>query len=955
MEAAKGLPEIDGYELLSEIGRGGMGVVYLARQTALKRTVALKMVLGGSLASLDNLARFRTEAEAVARLQHPNIVQVYEVGEQAGRPFFSLEFMAGGSLDDFLDGQPQPSKLAAEMMKTLAEAVHHAHEQGVVHRDLKPANVLLAPRGPEQRPTPGAFDLDHWTLKITDFGLAKRLDDDASPTHTGDALGTPSYMAPEQAWGRKDAIGPATDVHALGAILYELLTGRPPFRGETPMDTLMQVVGQEPVPPSRLQPKVPRDLQTICLKCLRKQPRKRYRTAALLADDLRRFLNREPIHARPVGPLERAWKWARRRPAWAALIGVCVLTVVGILAGGIWHHLEIREALSRTAAAEKQAEKNADDARENANQAQINAEEVGRQRQRAEANFARARDAVDRMLTRVAEEDLADMPHMERTREALLADALAFYQDFFKEKGDDPAVRQDTARAYRRVGDLLVMLNKHDRAAEAYRQSLALQLPLATVSGAAADARNELSNVYHNFATLLVAVGDYGAAVEMFDKARELRLQLVNEAPESPAYALSLASTYNSLGSLYKETGETDKVAEAFFEAGKICARLTAKDPTQPAYRRQWAATLVNAGSAFGWIPDRSAKAQEALAKGIDLLEALHKEDPRATSYRLELARAYREAATLITRDGVGKAPSDADHAQAKRHLDQALSLARQLRDDFPDVPKYALEMAASLLVRGAMLRQDGDAAAAKKVFDEALRTTEDLASRHTDVPRYREELARNLVGVSVALLHESNPPLAEVRKHLSRGVDLWRDLKDRFPNMALYKMQLGTALTQWSGLLRKSGELAKAGDALREALDLHQEVRQAMPKNLVLSRFLRLDYLEQGDLYVAQKDHVQAAEAARKVVSFVSDRDVDGLVGPARILARCTALTTDSQQARAYADQAMVHLKEAVKRGFKDGGKMRGIARDSEVLAHRDDFRQLAQQIGVTIPTKKR
>jgi tetratricopeptide (TPR) repeat protein/predicted Ser/Thr protein kinase len=315
-----GPPRVAGYELLGVLGRGGMGVVYRARQGGLKRLVALKMILTGDHASPEHLARFQAEAEAVARLQHPNIVQVYEVGEQDGRPFFSLEFCAGGSLDKKLRGQPQPPRQAADLAETLARAMEAAHQAGIIHRDLKPANVLLLPDG---------------TPKITDFGLAKKLEAEAGQTHSGAVMGTPSYMAPEQAAGKIKEVGPLSDVYSLGAILYELLTGRPPFRGATLYETLDQVQTQEPVPPSRLQPAVPRDLETICLKCLRKEANKRYGSAAALADDLRRFLDGEPIRARPVARGERLVKWARRRPAQAAALAASGLFLVALLAGAI--------------------------------------------------------------------------------------------------------------------------------------------------------------------------------------------------------------------------------------------------------------------------------------------------------------------------------------------------------------------------------------------------------------------------------------------------------------------------------------------------------------------------------------------------------------------------------------------------------------------------------------------
>jgi tetratricopeptide (TPR) repeat protein len=304
---------IPGYVLLGELGRGGMGVVYKGWQIELKRLVALKMILPGTYPDPDQLARFRVEAEAVARLQHPNVVQIYEVGESEGNPFFSLEFVEGGSLASQLKGSPRPAREAARLVETLARAMQAAHDKGIVHRDLKPANVLVA----KDR-----------TPKITDFGLAKRLDTDAGRTHSGLVLGTPSYMAPEQAAGRNSGIGPAADVYALGAILYELLVGRPPFRGETLFDTLQQVLHEEPVPPRRLQSKVPRDLETICLKGLAKEPLRRYASALALAEDLHRFQVGEPIRARPAGVGERAVKWARRRPWTAATASLVVVAMV---------------------------------------------------------------------------------------------------------------------------------------------------------------------------------------------------------------------------------------------------------------------------------------------------------------------------------------------------------------------------------------------------------------------------------------------------------------------------------------------------------------------------------------------------------------------------------------------------------------------------------------------------
>src|SRR5216684_3672912 len=332
------LPRISGYEVQEVLGRGGVGVVYKARHLRLNRAVALKMLLAGPYAQPQELERFLREAEAVAGLRHANIVQVYDVGDLDGRPYFTMEFVEGGSLAQKVAGTPQPARQAAALMATVAEAVHVAHQSGIVHRDLKPANILLTADG---------------TPKITDFGLARRLQGGGALTLSGVPMGTPSYMAPEQAHGQRDAAGPAADVYALGAILYELLTGRPPFRAATAAETLQQVISQEPAPPSRLNDKVPRDLETICLKCLHKEPARRYPSARDLSEDLRRFLEGKPIRARPVGAVERAVKWARRRPAAVLLIAALPVMAGAAVGTGVWMH---QQEADRRAAKEQREE-----------------------------------------------------------------------------------------------------------------------------------------------------------------------------------------------------------------------------------------------------------------------------------------------------------------------------------------------------------------------------------------------------------------------------------------------------------------------------------------------------------------------------------------------------------------------------------------------------------------------
>jgi WD40 repeat protein/tRNA A-37 threonylcarbamoyl transferase component Bud32 len=292
-----------------------MGVVYKARQVRLNRPCALKMILAGPHAGVEAAARFLAEAEAVAKLQHPNIVQIFHTDEHDGYPYFEMEYVEGGSLAERLGGIPRPPREAARLVETLARAMAEAHRQGVVHRDLKPGNILLTSDG---------------TAKVADFGLAKLLNVESGLTRTDSVLGSPSYMAPEQAEGKTKDVGPTADIYALGAILYELLTGRPPFRGATVLETLQQVKTAELVPPSRLVPGLPRDVETIALKCLQKDPGKRYESATALAEDLRRFQAGEPIVARPVGSVERTWRWCRRNPVLAGSLGATAAALVAV-------------------------------------------------------------------------------------------------------------------------------------------------------------------------------------------------------------------------------------------------------------------------------------------------------------------------------------------------------------------------------------------------------------------------------------------------------------------------------------------------------------------------------------------------------------------------------------------------------------------------------------------------
>jgi tetratricopeptide (TPR) repeat protein len=442
----RSLPQLDGYELLAEIGRGGMGIVYKARQKRLDRVVAVKMLRAGADADADQRKRFRREAEAVAHLQHPNIVPIYEVGETRGQPFLALEFVDGPSLAKLINGTPLPAQQAACLVEILARAMQYAHGQGIIHRDLKPSNVLLA--GMPETGREGGVP------KITDFGLAKRLDK-MGDTASGQVLGTPGYMAPEQAEPGTAPIDQRTDVYGLGVILYELLTGRRPFLADSALQTVKQVLEAEPARPRLVNPAVPADVETICLKCLEKEPGRRSAMAQALADDLQRFQVGEPIKARPVGAVERGWRWCRRKPMIAGLAAALLLAVAGgfstsmalwVRAGANWR----RETVAR---------------------------------QEAEENFARLRALVVLQTHRSAAPAVW-IKELNPLRESMLHDAESYLSFLLENRNKDPALPALLADVLTQLGEIRVEQQRHTEAVHYLERAVALwnQLPSETAT-----------------------------------------------------------------------------------------------------------------------------------------------------------------------------------------------------------------------------------------------------------------------------------------------------------------------------------------------------------------------------------------------------------------------------------------------------------------------------------------
>jgi serine/threonine protein kinase len=641
-KAESALPVVPSYEIIKELGHGGMGVVYLAWQTSLKRLVALKRIRVSDHADERARARFRTEAEAVARLQHPNIVQIHEIGEAEGLPFISLEYVEGRSLAEYLRGKPLPPLQAAALVQTLAQAVHHAHERGIIHRDLKPANVLLAfSRESATSADIGRLPLSDCVPKITDFGLAKLVDLEQGQTQSGEIMGTAAYVSPEQAMGTTAKVGRGTDVYSLGAILYELLTGRPPFLVATIFDAMVELLYKEPLPPRRLQPGIPRDLETICLKCLEKETARRYPGAAALAEDLRRFQAGEPIAARPVGRLERGWRWCRRNPLVAGLVAAVAVALCGGTSIATWQAVVARDQARRADAKAHEAETrleqidkgtdilgsifadldpNADE-KEGKPLREILGQRVERAAEQLEGESI-ADDLTVAKLQTILAHSLIGLGHYGAAASLLTNASATRAAELGDEHPDTLISRSILASAYENAGKLNLAIPLYESTLRSRETQLGADHPDTLKS------RNNLALAYQKAGKLNLAMPLYESTL----KSREA--QLGTDHPDT------LASR-NNLASAYRAAGQLDRAIPLWESTLKAREALLGEDhPETLMSRNNLAFAYQAAGKLDLAIPlyERTLKAQQA---------KLGDEHPTTLTYRNNLAGAYNAAGQL--------------------------------------------------------------------------------------------------------------------------------------------------------------------------------------------------------------------------------------------------------------------------------------------------------------------
>jgi tetratricopeptide (TPR) repeat protein len=793
-------PAVPGFDVQGRVARGGMGVVWKARQVRLDRVVALKMLRGDD-ATPEELSRFRLEAEAQARLSHPNVVQVFEVGDVGGRPYFALEYADGGTLAEALRGGPQPARQAARLIRTLALAVEHAHRRGLVHRDLKPGNVLLfregSPDGEGAGPVP----------KISDFGLAKRLQEASGQTRSGEVLGTPSYMSPEQAAGKVHEVGPAADVWALGAILYECLTGRPPFLGETAVDTLLQVKNQEPVPPRRLQPKVPRDLETICLKCLRKDRARRYADAKSLADDLGRFLDGKPILARPVGRAERLWRWSRRNPALACLAAALLAGFVGVL----WQWGRAEREWGR-------AERN--------------------QRQ-DEESLRLALQVMGRYITEVSEDPHLSSHDLEGLRTRLLRSALPFYQDFVRLRPDNPQLHAERGKAHLRLAVLTSLTGSRDEALGLFQQALATFDDLVRRDPEDPDYRADLALI-HAHLGVLHQQRDLKTAEQEFQQALDLRRRLAEEKPTEPRARADLAASLLNLSTVYAETGRLKQSLPPHEEALRLLEALARERPEEPAYRVRLAQGHTNLAMTHRDFGDDS-KERASLEKAMALLEELTRQHPSVAAYQADLGRCYRDLGTC--HGNAHRLP------EAGAALRKARQLQQKLRDAHPSLVDYQCELAMTCTNLGNCCKLAKQPQEAEEALRQAIDLFAALAQGDRGNATYQAYLA--------AAHHNLGTFYIDARRHddadkeLRCGLDLRRQLAAAHPNVTLYAAHLGSSLFSLCLLERARERRDEALKWSAEAIRVLTELRRREPGNARAKALLLNSHIDRGQIFL--------------------------------------------------------------------------------------------------------
>lgn len=770
------------FELLEEVGRGGSAVVYRARQLSLNRVVAIKEIHSGADSSGSELLRFRREAEAVSQLAHPNILQVFDAGERDGRPFLAMEFVAGGTLATRLRAGLLHPTDAARLLLCLARAVEVAHSHGIIHRDLKPANVLFARPFDPNDLRPAA----ECAPKVADFGLARRLGD-AAHTLPGTVAGTPSYMAPEQTLDVSAAVETA-DVYSLGAILYECLTGRPPFRAASLVETLDQVRNLEPTRVRRLQPRCPIDLETICLRCLEKSPGRRFDSAAALAGDLERFLEGKPIKARPLGLVERGWKWARRKPAVAGLLAVGVVAGVVALGAG-W---VVSEVMRRALADSTQS------------------------RTEAERSLQHARDTWNANLWSVGVGALADMPETAKVRRELLQLAIEQYQMLFqKDSQPGPETRLSYSLLLMSLAKVQTELGEAAQADQTHREALTRALELDRQHPGTPGVRVGIAEIRSELALRLIRQTAWADAEVQLRQAEELLEAVVAERAAGGRELSRIAETRELLAQCCGAQGRLDEARrqrELARESADEAQRLL---PTDADVRRIVAAVYHNSGLNSADAATRIAD----LSRAADLYEDLVAGDSVRREDRVSLANS------LLT---LGHSNVAAQFEVGDQQIRRARLLFAELSAQFPGENRFLDGIARCDYMRAGVLQQKQRLPEAEALLLEALSTRERLTGRAPADRALQVSLAETLN--HLGLIRASLGRFDEAETDYRRALDIQEPVLVGDPDSIELALSCAATCINLSQLLRVRGKLDEALECASRAVELSDRFRREFP-----------------------------------------------------------------------------------------------------------------------------
>jgi serine/threonine-protein kinase len=943
------------YDIVREIARGGMGVVYQARQRNLNRPVALKMILAGQLASAADVQRFRGEAEAAASLEHPHIVPIYDVGEYQGYPYFTMKLIEGGSLADYAQWtavwtHAERQRWIAQLLSQVARAVHFAHQRGILHRDLKPSNVLLEwPEGAQAIPY------------VTDFGLARRLHESQHLTRTGTTVGTPSYMAPEQVLGAR-SITTAADVYSLGAILYELLCGQPPFRAAHALETLRQVLDRDPVRPRMLAPQIDRDLETVCLKCLDKDPARRYASAAELADDLERFLRGEPVRARRVGVLQRAGRWCRRHPVTAGLSAALIASLVvgaSLLtwqwqeaeAGWQWAQEQWHRAEGEKTRAEqekRQAEKDRafakaqwDRAETEKSRAELEATRAQNASAAAQAasvqadeGFKQAHKAVNDLF-KVSEGRMRFIAGMQGVRKDLLESARTYYEKFVQDRGDDPGLRSELANTQFRIATIIGMLGTKAEALGAYQKAQRSLEEALHGDPANRELRMWHAESFCRIGILQRETGQSDAALASYKEGIRLYESLIRDYPGQPAYKLGLAAIHGNIGNIHRVAGRLGDARKYFELAAKIEEELTARYPEDTEYRANLAISYRDLG---GIEADQNhrAEARAWFRKARDLQEQNLADEPTDLQHQHKLAVTCRLLAGELT--------LEKKYDEGLRTLERGQLLLEHLVRAEPGIASLRYDLASGCEQAGHLYRNLTKWPEALAQYDKERDLAEQLCKEHPDVQRYRVLLASAHFNRALVLERQGKTPDSLAASQ--RCAELRRALVKEQPQHAGHHSELGLTLGNQGAVLWNSKKHKEALALFRESVEQHRASYDLAPQVVYYRLFLNGALATLAKVAV-DMGHPEETIAAARERQKLWAKDPGQLYACAADMALAAKTWPKSAPPEIGhpADLALSALREAIAAGFRDGARLR---KDNAFasLQGREEFEEILQEL---------